>query len=240
MKKTLYLFLFLASYSLSAQDSTNTNFKHWAVGFTVSPDYCYRTLTSDGSVGSASVISLRNGSEQAQYGITSGFNVCYFFKKHFLIETGINYSDKSYSTKDFSDFIYSGPPDPSIPSKIKYIYDYNFIDIPLKINVILGKKKLRFIASAGVVSNILLFKKEIQIAEYSDVTSITSYPTPKTDLNFQGLTALISMGTDISLGKNFNLRIEPVCRYSLALFQTSPVKEHLWSAGLNMGLYYRF
>src|ERR1035437_5020960 len=109
MKKTLYLFLFFIPISLSAQDSTYANFKHWAIGFTISPDYCYRKLTSDGSDGSQNVISQRNGNEIPQYGITSGLNVCYFFNKHFSIETGINYSNRGYRTKDFSDFIYSGP-----------------------------------------------------------------------------------------------------------------------------------
>jgi len=240
MKKVLYSLLLLFSIGLSAQDSTNTSFKRWAVGYTVSPDYCYRILTSDGSANSIFIVSNRNGNEIPQYGITSGFNVCYFFKKHFSIETGINYSNSGYRTKDFSDFIYNGPPDPAIPTKIKFIYNYNYIDIPLKANVIIGKKKLRFIASAGIITNFLLFRKDIQIAEYSDGAIITSYPKPQTGFNFVNLTLLMSAGTDINLSEKFNLRIEPTYRYSLGIKNTSPVKENLWSAGLNLGLYFRF
>jgi len=237
--KLLKILLFLIPIGLSAQDSTNTKFKHWAVGYSVSPDYCFRILTSDGSASSKSIISLRNEHEVHQYGITSGFNVCYFFKKHFSIETGINYSNRGYRTKDFSDFTTNDPNDPLIPTKIKYIYNYNFIDIPLKANFILGKKKLRFIASAGINTNFLLFRTEITTAEYFDGSVVTNNYKSESGFHFVDFTALLSAGTDINLTKKFNLRLEPTYRYSLAPMRTSSIKEHLWSVGLNFGLYYK-
>ncbi|MES2397169.1 MAG: outer membrane beta-barrel protein [Bacteroidota bacterium] len=241
MKKVLFSFLLLISFGLSAQDSTNTTLKHWAIGYTVSPDYCYRTVTSDGSASMNNIVTFRNENEVPQFGITSGFNVAYFFTKHFSIETGINYSNRGYRTKYFSDFISpSGTPDPFIPTKINYIYNYNFIDIPLKINFVAGKKKLHFIASAGISANFLLFLKETRISEYSDGRKITSYPKPQTGFDFSDLTMLLSAGTDINLTNKLNLRIEPTFRYSLGIKQTSPIKEHLWSAGLSLGFYYRF
>ena len=235
----LKILLFLAPFGLSAQDSTSTKFKHWAIGFTISPDYCYRILTTDGSVSSKNIVSSRNENEQAQYGVTKGFNVCCFFKKYFSIETGINYSNSGYRTKDFSDFIYFGPPDPYIPTKTKSIYNYDCIDIPLKTNFIFGKKKLHFIASAGIITDFLLFRTETQTAEYSDGTIMTSNFKSQSGFNFVNLTLLLSAGADINLSKKFNLRIEPTYRYSLDIRDTSPIKEHLWSAGLNFGLYYR-
>lgn len=241
MKKTLYAFLFLFPIGLSAQDSTLKTLKHWNIGYTVSPDYCYRIVKSDGSVTMNNIVTFRNENEVPQFGITSGFNVGYFFTKHFTIETGINYSNRGYRTKYFSDFISpSGIPDPFIPTKINYIYNYNFIDIPLKINFVAGKKKLQFIASAGISTNFLLFLKETRIAEYSDGRKITSYPKPQTGFDFSDLTILLSAGTDINLTNKLNLRIEPTYRYSLGIKQTSPIKEHLWSAGLNFGLYLKF
>lgn len=241
MKKVLYLFLFLIPICLSASDSTNTTFKRWGVGLTFSPDYCYRIITSDGSMSMNNIVTFRNENEVPQYGITSGFNVNYFFTKHFSIATGINYSNRGYRTKYFSDFISpSGIPDPLIPTKINYIYNYNFIEMPLKINFVAGKKKLRFIASAGISANFLLFLKETRIAEYSDGRTITSYPKPQTGFNFSDLTMLLSAGSDINLTNKLNLRIEPTYRYSLGIKQTSPIKEHLWSAGVNFGLYYKF
>lgn len=239
MKKVKCFLLMLIPFGLSAQDSINTTNKGWAIGLIVSPDYCYRTITSDGTVSMDNIVSSRNKNETAQSGITSGINLCYFFKKRFSIETGINYSNRGYRTKYFSDFI-SPVPDPFIPTRINYIYNYNFIDIPLKINFIAGRKRMRFIAGAGINTNFLLFFKEAQIAEYADGRTIISYPKPETGFNFSDLSVSLSAGTDINLTNKLNLRIEPTYRYGLGIKQTSPIKEHLWNAGLNFGFYFRF
>lgn len=228
--KNFKILLFLVPFGLSAQDTTNTKFKHWAVGYTISPDYCYRQLTSDGSASSKFIVSDRNVNEKAKYGITTGFNACYFFKKHFSLETGINYSNSGYQAKDFNTLL--APDGSTILVNITTAYNYNFIEMPIKANFILGSKKLRFIASAGIINDFFVNSTETQ-------TTGNSSQTVSSASGF-GLIEFIALsaGADIKLNK-FNLRIEPVCRYNLGLRESGPIKEHLWSAGLNFGLYYR-
>ena len=66
-------------------------------------------------------------------------------------ETGVQFSNKGYKTKE-QDLVYIDP-DPSSPNKATITYSYQYIGIPLRAKVAFGKKKARFISSAGFMTN---------------------------------------------------------------------------------------
>ena len=162
--KNLTLFLLtLTAFSSYGQDKTKetptADFKRVQIGINVSPDVCFRTLkNNDGSWSSDLVVDQRNKMETVKVGYTAGLNVCFNIKKFVGLETGIQYSNKGYQTKK-QDLIF-GQPDPSLPKQSKFVYDFHCIDIPVKANFTIGKKKVRFFTSVGVTTNI--FIKETQ------------------------------------------------------------------------------
>ena len=143
-----------------AKDASIPDFNKIQVGVNFSPDYCFRTLkNNDGSLTSSSILKSRNENETGKLGYTTGINVIYNLKKSIGIEVGIQYSNKGYQTK-MQDFTYGSMIDPrtgfvyntsgQTPIQGEFIYNDYYIDIPLKVNFCFGKKKIRFITSAGL------------------------------------------------------------------------------------------
>ena len=119
MKQLLILLTTLASLTLSGQDAKPT--QKILIGFNFSPDYNFRTLkNSDGSTSSDYVIKSRNNIEVAKFGFTTGVNVCFNFSQLVAFETGIQFTNKGYKTKNL-DLTYI-PPNTSLPAKAKTFY----------------------------------------------------------------------------------------------------------------------
>jgi hypothetical protein len=195
-------------------------------------------LTSDKSPSSTYIVSERNTYELPKLGYTVGIDVCYLFSKHVSFETGINYINKGYRTQYYSNFISPMPNDPYIPQKIKYDFNYHCIALPLQFNFIGGTKKIRFIGGAGLIINTFLYRQAIETSVYTDSTVIT-HSRAQNGFNTLNISALLSCGIDMKLNSKLNFRALPFYRFDLDVFQTSPIKEHLWCSGINVGLYYK-
>jgi len=241
MKRLTFLIATIFSLSVYGQDTLKSkptkDFKRVLIGVNFSPDYCYRTLkNNDGSSSSTFVLESRNDREIAKFGYTAGLNVCYNFTNLIGIETGVQYSNKGYQTK-MQDLIW-GQPDPSLPTKAKFIYNDNYIDIPLKVNFTFGKKKFRFCASAGLTTNIFINETSTSVQEFSDgdqkkQTSKTSFSYKRIDLS-----PTVSIGVDYKINNKMNLKVEPTFRYGVLKIIDSPVTGYLWNAGLNISYYF--
>lgn len=232
-----YLFLVIIPFNLIAQDSLNTHRKKWSLGIVASPDYSYRTLTHRNSQSSNTIVDYRNTYEQPKYGGTMGINASYFFRKHFSVEIGINYANRGYKTKEYTDFIAAMPNDPLIPEKVEYVNNYHCIYIPIVFNYTAGSNKLRFIAGIGMAPLVLIARKVTQTTVYMDGSTTVSKYRSEMGFSKLNLAGQINAGIDLVLSPKFNLRIQPVFRFDSGIFQTSPIKEHLWSAGINTGLF---
>jgi hypothetical protein len=241
MKRQLLLLMTICSLAAQGQDTLKSKppkgFKKKLIGFNISPDYSNRTLKNNSGTGSSNaIIDLRDKQENGRIGITAGVNICFNFTKKTGLETGIQYSRKGYQTKKY-DLVYAVP-DPAAPVRAKFRYSYHYIDIPLKINIAKGNGKLRLIAAAGITANILL---------KTTVTGVYEYPDGKTEKNTRqsvynyrkiNISPMISLGADYRINDKMYLRAEPTFRYAMLKITNTPVTEHLWSAGLNIGFYY--
>jgi hypothetical protein len=91
----------------------------------------------------------RNEREIAKLGYTCGLNVVYNLRKNIGFEAGLHFSNKGYQTR-YQDLIYADMIDAqrgfvynlSNPMQVRYIYKDYYIDIPLKINLLFGKRKI--------------------------------------------------------------------------------------------------
>jgi Outer membrane protein beta-barrel domain len=242
MKKQLLLLMTIFTLAAHGQDTPKSKlpkgFKKILIGFNISPDYNNRILrNNDGAGTSGLIIDLRNKRETGRLGFTTGVNICFNFTKNMGFETGIQYSGKGYQIPTY-DLVYAVP-DPTAPVRAKFVYRYHYIDIPLKINITKGNGKLRFIAAAGITTNILIRAMETTILEYA-YNSKRDEMTSESPYNFKNIniSPTISLGIDYRINDKMNLRAEPTFRYGLLKNINAPIAEHLWNAGLNMGFYY--
>lgn len=240
MQKLLLLLVILISISASAQ--TNK----LVIGITASPDICYRTLKNNGGGEIAElIINYRNDYEHPKLGYTAGMSVCYNLSERIGIETGLQYATKGETSinSDFksgdhldSNYGFVSAKDPT--TELKSIYNYNYLDIPVRAIFSFGQRKIRFISSIGLTTNVFLYATKKNIYTFESGEKKTEKVDQPYTFKPVGLTSTISAGIDCQLNNKMNLRVEPTFRYGLSKIIDTPVTARLWSAGLNITCYY--
>ena len=238
MRKLFILLAVLTFINSNGQDKKKQeDHQNFSIGFSFSPNYNYRTLENKdaGSVGEM-IIDNRNKFETGKLGFSTGANVNFKLTRKFELQTGLFYSDKGYKTsKQPLDF---PSPSPDEPTHFSAKYYENYLDIPLKLNYISGKGRLKFIAGAGLSANFFLNASGKTTLFYSDgreeergkKSSIVDYKK-------FNISALASSGLEYKLKENIFLRAEPTFRYGLLKIVDQPITERLWNVGLNVGVY---
>lgn len=252
MKLTTFLFTIVITantFGQETQKNTPTaDFKRVQIGANFSPDYCFRMLkNNDGSSTSEAILKLRNSNERQKLGYSAGLNFIFNLRKKIGIEIGVQYSNKGYQTK-MQDLTFASMIDPRhgfvyntsgpTPTRGKFIYNDYYLDIPLKVNFIFGKKKIRFITSAGATTNVFIKETTTSVLEYEDGSHTRKTSSSTYDYNQFNISPLISVGIDWKLNEKNNLRIEPTFRYGVLKIIDAPLTGYLWNAGLNIGYYF--
>lgn len=228
-------YLFIATLTFGQNiNSVNeiNNLKKIQIGFNISPDVCYRTIV--GSTNTETIEEYRNELDIPKISYTTSVNILYNIKNYFSIETGIQYSNKGYQTKDVD--LTSNEPDPNVPEKVKTIYNFHYLDVPLKTNFIFGENKIRLITSVGVNLGFLVNDSQTNILFFSDKTDRTTSPIGQ-EFRKVNLSPFLSLGADYKINEKMNLRLEPIFRYGLLKTTETPLTDRLYSVGLNIGLY---
>jgi len=246
--KTLLL---LPLLGIGQEKATTPSFKRYSIGINISPDINYRnihTTSKDETINF--IVKERNKYEIAKIGFMSGINFSFFFKKNICITTGLNYANRGYETHALHIDIGGTPGGPEFA---KFIYTYEFIDIPIRARFTLGSKKVRLTSSFGVLNNILL--KQTTISSLQDIAGnydkngkLGGIFAKKNDpvnigSNYRAInfSAILSAGVNLKLTELIFIEIEPTFNYViLNSFDKAPISEHLWSMGLNVGLNYAF
>lgn len=248
MKKLSFFLLLFISVFAYAQDSTKTKkASRFFIGVNFSPNYNFRTLkNNDGSDLSKTIVGIYNKIETAKFGFSSGLNLCYIFTKHISLDLGVQFSNKGFQNKEsnltFGDmidrrrgFVYNTN-NSSIKGKI--VYSYNYLDIPLKVNFVFGKKKLRLISSIGLTTNLLINSKNSFVGQDSTGKSIKNSSNTTPTYNRINLSPTISCGIDYRVNDKMLFRVEPTFRYGIFKMTNTPVTQYLWNAGLNISYYF--
>ena len=235
MKKAFLLIAFLTSYTLYAQEATTGS--KISVGFSFSPDYNFRTISSsEKNAGIDLSVKSRNDLEIAKIGYTTGLNVSFKLSDRIELESGLQYSNKGYRTKTM-DLVFEGDPtNLLVKTKAKFNYSYQYIGVPLKLNMFFGEGDLRFVSGIGVTTNFLLNVQNRANYEYLDGKKETKKETNTDDFNKIDISPMISLGIDYKLSHSIHLRAEPTFRYGIIKTTSTPIAENLWNAGMNVVL----
>ena len=230
----VFLLIFLNTTAFGQQTEISST-KHFSVGITFSPDYCFRTLNIDQA--GQWVVDLRDSLEQAKFGFTTGLSFRFELSKKINIESGLKFSDKGEQMKDI-ELIFLEP-EPNDPVKSTLIYHYQYLDIPIKVNYFIFNKKPKIFISAGVSTNIFLNNRITSILEYADGSTERNNSANISQLDKVNIAGLCGLGIDFDISRKFNIRYEQIFRHSLTPIINVPLKQYSYSIGANIGLFYK-
>jgi hypothetical protein len=225
MKKVVAFLFIITSLFTYAQDSTQTKSKkpkRVFIGVNFSSDMCSAVFKNP-------ILDNLGLKAIPKFGFSSGLNICYVIKKYLSLNLGVQYSRKEYEAKSnltFGDMI---------DRRRGFVYNsnesysgtniYQYIDIPLTANFIFSKKKMRFITSVGLTTNILLNQPNNSFITGNNYSRINLSPT-------------LSCGIDYKINNKMFFRIEPTFRYGLLKVSTGLATQYIWSAGVNFSFYF--
>jgi len=264
---TLLSFFFCSlnlSYGQEEPIKAKPEFTRFKVGFMVTPEIGYRIVKPDKAYRCLSfcnyyqfynddILSRREDTEFARMGISAGLTMNYNISRIVGIEVGVQYASRGYSyiaNDPVSEYInnplYVYGPTPVMqffPRKLEYIYNFNYLELPLRVVFTSGKKKLKFIASAGAAAGLLLNAQQKTYIKYIDGNESTTIDEI-TYLRQFTISPQLTLGADYQISRYINLRIEPIARYSVRSLVDSPpytpVKTYLISGGAMVVCYVAF
>lgn len=231
------------------QQMPASNSKKLFIGVTYSSDYCYRYLKNNNDSPEVNrYIDSRNESESPKYGYTTGIVILYNLNKQIGFESGLQFSNKGYKNNtgalqrtdeiDPMKGFVAPTPESIIDSKI--VYNYLYLDLPVRVIFSYGQKKVRFVSSLGVTTNILLKATQKSVLKYQNGNK--ERKTYKQSYTYQpiNISPMISFGADYQVSNKLNLRVEPSFKYGLfKIIKNKPITAYLWNAGLNISYYYQ-
>lgn len=236
MKKifsSILVLFFLSILNTSLAQGVYQN-KSWALGIILSPDLSNTTIQSVNSFPEAPPVF-----DYTKLAFTGGFQASYVFSPLVSFETGLLFANRGYSYRpDFSYTYSDNTPEPIID--VLNRINYNYLDIPLKVNFKFNLNKISFFTSAGLAPGILVNSNTVRIKSYMNDFSKERIKNTE-EINKFNLTSTLSFGTDIGIKESWVLRFEPMFRYSLINLypDENRAPKNLYSLGLNFALFYK-
>lgn len=217
----------------SAQHGDSSKFNRFAIRIHGSADYCYRILSGQTGKMYSNLYDFRQEHESPAMGYTAGIGFSCFLKKQFAIQLGFNFSGKRFATDHYHRETLL-PGETGTYTASYAFYNYKYIEIPLEGKVLLGRKKVRFIASAGLMADYLWGMKTV-----TGTRSFTPYEYERGDYSSINLFVTAGAGAEVKFGK-VGIQLEPVFRYGLLSTNNVSIAEYLWQTGLDLGVSYSF
>lgn len=240
MKSTLTSFCFVLTVLAStAQESDqNSTYNRLFVGVAFSPDINYRFLTAESNV--QWIKDSREDSEIPAFGFSSGIDIGYNFTQIIGLQTGVQYAEKGFQSKWQDALNPIQPNDPNIPERVKGITKFRNIDIPVSLNITIGKRKLKFITRIGAAMNVRVANNFITKSEYSDGSVEKNNNKDVIETDAIGLTPFLSIGMQYQIGDLITVRAEPITRFAALPIGDFPIKQYNWNAGIKISCLFGF
>lgn len=209
------------------------------VGLSFSPDYSYRVIAlQENEPNSKRLRDWRDDRESAVFGYTTGLSCQLNLFERFGIAAGIQYSQKGYQ----SEWREVSPlePDPAIPLKVEQYHKFEYIEVPVTARYRLLLGRLHFVTSLGASLGVLVSSSSTMEITYADGEASTSNTesTNTEAVRTINLAPIASLGAEYEISNHIELRMEPTFRYSITGLTDAPLADRLWSAGINVGLWF--
>ena len=245
MKYGFTLFLFCARIiSIHAQSvetfnpTVAKNKVHF--GISASVDYNNRFLsTADTSEIYELIIRTRKHSEMWKPGYTIGAKVIFPVNQGLNIQTGLLLAQRGYRTP-FRESRWPSEevngeyvPNDSLDSWTRLIFRTYTIDVPIIFQFNTNAENQKWFFAAGFSANIY-FKETITFVEREDGSTTRETNKRTHDYNPFNLSPEISFERNFTSFNGTKVQIVPTARCNLFPMTNAPVRERLWSAGVNV------
>lgn len=231
----MLILLFLALPFLIVAQSNSS------VDFIGSVDYTYRYFKADENFDD----SIRK-KEKGNLNWRLGFNYNQRLSERLFLKTGLrlmslgyhreyNFGELRWGTQHDGEgnFDPNISPDESFPNT-KVSTNYVFLEVPLVLRYEFTTKKITPYIEAGFGSAYVLQIRNTTSQEGERKSNTTSEFGE--NFNRFQLEGIISFGVNYNLNANWQLFTQPTFRYHLTELTDFYYKEHLWSAGLELGV----
>ncbi len=238
MKPILSLVILIFALSYAFGQGHKKYSKKFQIGINYSPDYNYRCLTLYKENHDSKIDKeIRNKYETAKYGYTTGILISLAIHSKLAFTTGLQYSNKGYQIKKSSvanDLIVQAF------RSTHFNYSYHYIDIPLSMSYVIGKKKLQYIVSTGLTANLFINDKKFQNNNFSSNYTYIQLFIPNYNSNKLNISPTLSCGLIYRIHSKIDIRLEPTIRYQLFNTRNTVLSAHLWNIGMNTGIFFGF
>jgi hypothetical protein len=250
--KTFRLTLVLIALSVSslfAQDTipgleepANRPGGRFYTGGFISPDLSYSTITRE-NTGMPAIKNYQSNYDIPKFSVTVGLEGMYQINQHLALTLGVQYSGKGGKTTEIE---YGSSPVASDPVSMYYVYDYRYIDVPLRLDVYFTRGKVSPFITAGVSTNFFINQRTnvFGIDENNGDVEFSSSSTS----GFSAVTPQLQVGAGIDIAlKHSRIRIFPIYRFALTdtklgetyAYSTATVNGKLYSIGLGINCFFR-
>lgn len=244
MKTLICLFIsILLSTIICGQENKLKSDSKLMIGLHCSPGISYRYLTSNGEMIPNSIIASRDEQEIVKFGYSAGFSGIFQFNRMLGLEFGMQYSNLGYQSRKIVFFSGTGATNMSaVMTHFDFKYTYHYMGIPLMLNTLFGKGKVRFLLSAGVVTNVLVGGTLTSRLHYLDGSvdknrSNFVKDDPITEYNRINFMPVVNIGVNYDINEKLLVRIAPTFSYGVRSVANTPISEYLWNCGVNAGCY---
>ena len=201
------------------------------IGGFLSPDLSYSTIPRSND-GMPAIKNYQPDYDIPKFSITVGFEGLYQINQNLSLSLGIQYSGKGGKTRDME---YEPSATGTDPVSMYYVYDYRYIDVPLRLDVYLSRKKVAPFITAGASANVL-------VAQHTNVFGIDQNDEPMENTNtstsgFSVFTPQFQAGAGIDIALKYSrIRLFPV--YRLSVTDTRLAGTYAYSTGTVNGKLY--
>lgn len=203
----------------------------WEVGFSVMPTASFRTYVHEGTFGLGEHPNAEELKEEDKYilGPHIGLTSAFFFHSNVGVQVDAMYALKGYRREaertEWSWFRYD-----------KNYYELHYLDVPIRLVYATQGKKVRFRASVGLVTNVLI--KGIDRKRWASSRSDWVIETDEEmEYNTVNVSPIVSVGLDIPFRKSLGIRLEPTFQHQLLKNTNQDLDVRYWSFGLLFTIY---
>lgn len=239
--------LFLPGAALLAQDTIpgfdppayRPSGKFYVGGF-LSPDLSYSIIPRD-NTGSPAIRNFQPAYDVPKFSVTVGLEGLYQINSHLALSLGVQYSGKGGRTKE----IEYTPVTDADPVSMYYVYDYRYVDVPLRLDVYFTRRKVTPFLTTGVSSCFFINQRTSAFGINRNDEELEVSSSSKA--GFSAVVPQVQAGAGVDIALRYTrLRIFPIYRLNLMpvrlqetyLYSNKAVDASLYSFGLGIHCFF--
>jgi opacity protein-like surface antigen len=183
------------------------------------------------------IIQNRNSNEVPTFGYKAGARYKHFIRKQFAYEIGLSFSQSGFQTN--AENLVWVEDNPDYPAKVKTVFNYYHIEIPLKLNYFFHRRRFDVFVSAGLATNFFAAKKSKVKLTFANGEHESNVSFDRVGYSKVSVSAVAGFGIQYSLSSRISAVIEPTySQFLTSVIIDGYAREYPYSIGITIGMNY--